>query len=85
MPLRQIKPLTKLMNANSKLIYDLRAVATGEIGHAFSGLCPDAVEGTSSRDNKCPACRVLLRADRFLAKRRMVVAPGQTVRKSTHD
>lgn len=38
----------------------LERVATGEVRHLHSGLCPGNVEGFDARDPDCPACQVLL-------------------------
>ncbi len=35
-------------------------VATGEIKHLYSGLCPDATEGADARDPDCEACKILV-------------------------
>lgn len=50
------------------LLTSLHQVATGRIGHIYNGLCPDSVEGPDVRDIDCPACRVLLQADRELSR-----------------
>lgn len=46
-------------------LYD---VSTGRIEHIYSGLCPDGVEGPDVRDEECPACRVLIEADKVLSR-----------------
>lgn len=38
----------------------LRRHATGELHHAFAGLCPDAVEGPDTRDPECTVCQALV-------------------------
>ncbi|WP_065961246.1 hypothetical protein [Curtobacterium sp. UCD-KPL2560] len=48
------------MNALQNLI----DVATGKTMHLFDGPCPDHVEGWDSRDDECPACRVIVAAER---------------------
>lgn len=48
------------------LVADLRSVATYEIRHVGNGRCPDDAdhgESNATRDEGCPACAVLLRAD----------------------
>jgi hypothetical protein len=40
-------------------------IGTGELEHAYAGKCPDAVAGRDSRDEHCPACRVLMEAERW--------------------
>lgn len=45
----------------------LYAIGTGQVQHVFMGLCPDEVEGIKVRDDECPACRVLMAADKALA------------------
>lgn len=49
---------------DKKLIAQLIEVATAKIAHAYNGMCPDAVEGHDVRDDECPACRVLIAAER---------------------
>ena len=44
------------------LIVDLVDVGTGKIAHLNMGLCPDVVEGHDTRDDDCPACKILMRA-----------------------
>jgi Lar family restriction alleviation protein len=46
------------------LVRDLFRVGTGELAHVYAGTCPDAVAGWDSRDEHCPACRVLMEAER---------------------
>jgi hypothetical protein len=46
------------------LVRDLIRVATGALAHVYAGTCPDAVAGRDSRDEHCPACRVLMEAER---------------------
>lgn len=53
--------------AHQGLVLDLLRVATGGIPHAYNGLCPEAVEGAEVRDPDCPACRVLMAADKSIA------------------
>lgn len=48
-------------------VVELYAVSTGQIPHIYQGMCPDAVEGASSRDDECPACKILMKADEALA------------------
>lgn len=50
------------------LLRDLRDVGTRAIEHDRCGGCPDAIDDDrpAMRDPKCPACRVLLRADEAL-------------------
>jgi hypothetical protein len=45
-------------------VRDLIQVATGALAHVYAGTCPDAVAGWDSRDEHCPACRVLMEAER---------------------
>lgn len=64
---------------DAKLIQDLVDVGSGKLRHAYMGSCPDALEGTATRDRTCVACRVLLagaRAAKELraTERRTVVA-----------
>ena len=40
-------------------IKTLIAVATGEIHHINNGLCPDFQTSPNSRDDECPACKIL--------------------------
>lgn len=49
------------------LIADLRDIATGKTQHVYAGICPDLMEGHDTRDDECPACKVLLRADTALS------------------
>lgn len=55
-----------LSTKSAALIEQLRRVATREIEHINRGSCPDKVEGFSVRDDECPACKVLIEADRIL-------------------
>lgn len=48
------------------VIPQLLKVATGEIEHIYSGLCPDRLEGPNTRDPICPACQILIEADKAL-------------------
>lgn len=50
------------------LVSELHSVATGRTAHIYSGLCPDGVEGPDVRDEHCPACRVLIEADKVLSR-----------------
>ncbi|MEX3555951.1 MAG: hypothetical protein VB131_04945 [Burkholderia gladioli] len=52
---------------NTQLMTLLRDVGTGAIAHLFRGSCPDQIEGPDVRDDECPACRVLIAADKLLA------------------
>lgn len=54
-------------NTLPELMRDLISVGAGKIQHHYAGLCPDAVNGRSSRDSECPACRVMLRAAELLS------------------
>ena len=47
------------------LIRQLIGVATGATGHLNNGMCPDFITGSDSRDEDCPACQVLIEADRI--------------------
>ena len=47
------------------LIRQLIGVATGATGHLNNGMCPDFITGNNSRDEDCPACQVLIAADRI--------------------
>ena len=47
------------------LIKRLIDVATGATGHLNNGMCPDFITGNNSRDEDCPACQVLIEADRI--------------------
>jgi hypothetical protein len=49
-----------------EILRQLRAIATGEVQHVYGGMCPDQIEGPDVRDEDCPACRVLLKADALL-------------------
>lgn len=51
-----------------ELLVRLLRVATGEIPHIYSGLCPDQMEGPNVRDRDCPACRVLIMADAVVSE-----------------
>lgn len=51
---------------NAQLLGQLRDVGAGAIAHLYRGSCPDPVEGPSVRDDECPACRVLIAADKLL-------------------
>lgn len=42
-----------------KQVAALIRVGSGEVPHTFMGLCPDSLNGSSSRDDACPACQVL--------------------------
>ena len=44
-----------------------RDVGTEEINHDMMGSCPEW-DDPVPRDPKCPACRVLVRIDKFLEK-----------------
>lgn len=55
------------IQAVSPVLLKLRAISTGELRHAFNGMCPDTVEGASTRDPDCPACQALIEADQLLA------------------
>lgn len=46
----------------------LRLVTTGSLAHTYNGRCPDAVEGSRSRDPNCPACQVIAQADRVVER-----------------
>ena len=46
------------------LVRDLIRIGTGDLEHVYAGRCPDAVAGRDSRDEQCPACRVLRDAER---------------------
>ena len=46
-------------------IKQLIDVATGATGHLNNGMCPDFITGNNSRDEDCPACQVLIEADRI--------------------
>ena len=43
-----------------KLIQDLVDVGSGKHAHLYRGRCPDAVEGSTVRDRRCPPCKVLI-------------------------
>lgn len=59
---RELMRLDCLVAAD--LIEGLVKIATGELKHVYNGLCPDAVEGPLVRDPECPACQLLLTAER---------------------
>ena len=40
---------------DAKLIQDLVDVGSGKLRHAYMGSCPDALEGTATRDRTCVA------------------------------
>lgn len=42
------------------VVQALIEVAVGKVQHLYRGTCPDAIEGFDSRDQQCPACRVLI-------------------------
>lgn len=48
------------MQEDVQLLVD---VATGKVGHAYQGLCPDTIEGFDSRDAECPVCRAIARLE----------------------
>lgn len=50
------------------LIQRLRSVGTNQLHHITNGSCPDQIEGYDSRDESCPACKVLMQADAFIGK-----------------
>lgn len=50
-----------------KVVQDLIDVGSGKITHSYNGLCPDDVEGFDTRDDECPACRILIAAQRLIA------------------
>ncbi len=53
------------------LIRDLRSLALGIIEHDYAGACPaghDRDSRNTDRDNTCPACAVLIRADALLER-----------------
>lgn len=54
------------MSFPQELIQQIHDVATCRIPHVYNGKCPDAVEGPDVRDEECPACKVLIGADRVL-------------------
>lgn len=77
--LAEVERLTRERDAARAEARDLRAVVEalrdvgqGTILHDFAGACPDPrTEGPESahdRDNLCPACAVLLRADAALSR-----------------
>lgn len=49
-----------------QLMRALIDVGSGKIAHENNGSCPDAVEGFDTRNDECPACRVLIAAQDFL-------------------
>jgi len=55
------------MTLPADVLAGLYAIGTGQVLHAFMGLCPDQVEGDEVRDDECPACRLLIAADQALA------------------
>ena len=61
-----------------KLVRDLIRIGTGELAHLYAGVCPDAVAGRDSRDEHCPACRVLMEAEATLTG-------GKNRQKETHE
>ncbi len=52
----------------NRAIRDLIDVATGQIPHLYMGRCPDVVDGHKKRDKKCPACRVIERAEKVITE-----------------
>lgn len=60
----------------------LYAVSSGQVEHVFNGLCPDSVEGYEVRDDECPACIELIKADAALNRagipRPQLTAKGAT-------
>ena len=52
----------------TNILRQLHAIATGELQHAYNGMCPDQVEGPEVRDEDCPACCALLAADALLQR-----------------
>ena len=61
------------------LIKQLIDVATGAAGHLNNGMCPDFITGNNSRDEDCPACQVLIEADR-IAQQAAGTHPGPCAR-----
>lgn len=51
----------------NNLLSRLLSAATGELAHRFDGLCPESMESHNERDPDCPACKVLMEVDKFLA------------------
>lgn len=49
-----------------KVVRDLIAVASGQVEHVYLGQCPDQIEGHTTRDHDCPACRVLIAAEQLV-------------------
>ncbi|KVV07377.1 hypothetical protein WK77_16445 [Burkholderia ubonensis] len=56
-----------MSEGNTLLIKQLRDIGTNAIAHLYRGSCPDQIEGSDVRDDECPACRVLIEADKLLA------------------
>lgn len=63
--------VTLLTYALSKL----RDIGTGQLAHAYNGKCPDLIEGASTRDEQCPACIELIKADAALNATVTPIAP----------
>jgi hypothetical protein len=60
--------------ASGDLLRDLHAVATGRVGHAYAGMCPDQIVH-DVRTGGCPACDVLRRVDAALAGAPSMLGP----------
>lgn len=60
-------------------LMQLYATSTGMLAHVFNGMCPDAINGNSIRDQECPACIALLTADAVLKAVATPISLGKDV------
>lgn len=60
------------------LIEQLCRVAERQVAHTNNGKCPDQLEGFASRDDECPACRILIEVDRLLGRNAGAECVAQT-------
>ena len=54
------------LQTDMSLALALCHVATGQTPHVYNGMCPDALEGHSVRDDECPACKAIMRFEESL-------------------
>lgn len=64
--LRAALEIAMLDDRTASLIRALIDVGTRKVVHVDNGSCPDQIEGRSTRDDECPACRVLSAAQELL-------------------
>ncbi|WNZ87287.1 hypothetical protein [Pseudomonas sp. P108] len=55
-----------LVTIPASVLAGLYAVSSGKVSHVLNGMCPDTVEGFEVRDDECPACIELIKADAAL-------------------